>query len=352
LLKIKIGDNKLMSDKYSESLLLETCLISKADKSGKIIYANDKFCNVSGYTLEELVGQDHRIVNSGIHTKEFWQEMYKIVLKERKIWHGTVVNKRKDGELYYVKSWIQAMFDQNNQFIGYISVRQDITEITAAKDEIDKKNSYLEHAAKILRHDMHSGINTYIPRGISSLERRLSPEIIQQYKLEFPLKMLREGLSHTQKIYRGVFEFTNIVKQNRELTKALYNLKDILNEYLKTTAYKDQVIIEELPTILVNEPLFCTAIDNLIRNGLKYNDSDTKFVKIYVDNDELVIEDNGRGMTSKEFNYLSKPYTRKEGQKESGTGLGLNICLEILKMHGFSVSCDKLEKGTKIKIKI
>jgi signal transduction histidine kinase len=278
--------------------------------------------------------------------------MYRTVVKERKIWHATVINKRKDGQLYYVKSWIQAMFDKDDQFIGYISVRQDITEIINSRNEIDKKNSYLEHTAKILRHDMYSGINTCIPRGISSLERRLSPEIIQQYKLEFPLKMLKEGLSHTQKIYKGVFEFTNIVKQNRELTKSLYNLKNILNEYLRTTAYRDQVIIDDLPTTFVNEPLFCTAIDNLIRNGLKYNDSDTKFVKIYMENDHLIVEDNGRGMTSKEFAYLSKPYTRKEGQKENGTGLGLNICLEILKMHGFSVGCDKLENGTKIKIKI
>jgi signal transduction histidine kinase len=85
---------------------------------------------------------------------------------------------------------------------------------------------------------------------------------------------------------------------------------------------------------------------------LKYNDSDTKFVKIYFENDSMVIQDNGRGITQEDFNYLSQPYTRKEGQKESGTGLGLNICVAILKEHGFSVSCEKNEIGTKIKIKI
>ena len=57
-------------------------------------------------------------------------------------------------------------------------------------------------------------------------------------------------------------------------------------------------------------------------------------------------------MDCEEFEHLSKPYTRKEGQKESGTGLGLNICVEILKIHGFSVSCEKLQKGTKLKIKL
>ena len=337
---------------YSEFLLIETCLISKADKYGKITYANDKFCNTSGYSLEELVGKDHKIVNSGYHNKQYWRNMYDTVIKERKIWQDTVTNKRKNGELYYVKSWIQATFDKDNIFTGFISVRQDITEIIKAKNEIDKKNAYLEHAAKILRHDMHSGINTYIPRGVSSLERRLSPEIIKELKIESPIKMIKEGLNHTQKVYRGVYEFTNMVKQNAELTKQSYSLKQILNDYLTSTAYKDQVVISDLPTIFVNEALFCTAIDNLIRNGLKYNDSPTKYVKIYIENDVLIVEDNGRGMTPEEFEYLSRPYTRKEGQKETGSGLGLNICIEILKIHGFTVSCEKLQQGTKIKINL
>jgi signal transduction histidine kinase len=103
---------------------------------------------------------------------------------------------------------------------------------------------------------------------------------------------------------------------------------------------------------MVNESLFCTAIDNLIRNGLKYNDSDTKFVKIYYEDGLITIQDNGRGMTQEDFNHLSKPYTRKEGQKESGTGLGLNICVAILKEHGFRIDCDKNNIGTKITIKI
>lgn len=337
---------------YSESLLLETCLISKADKYGKITYANENFCRVSGYTKEELIGNDHKMVNSGYHTKEYWKEMYQTVIKERKIWQDTVTNKNKNGELYYVKSWIQATFDSEDNFTGFISVRQDVSEIVKAKNEIDKKNAYLEHAAKILRHDMHSGINTYIPRGVSSLERRLSPEIIKELKIESPLKMIKEGLNHTQKVYRGVYEFTNLVKQNAELTKSLYNLKQILVDYLSSTAYKDQVVISDLPIVIVNDALFCTAIDNLIRNGLKYNDSPTKYVKIYIENNVLIVEDNGRGMTSEEFEYLSRPYTRKEGQKETGSGLGLNICIEILKIHGFTVSCEKLQQGTKIKINL
>lgn len=234
------------------------------------------------------------------------------------------------------------------------------------KNDLSKKNIYLEHAAKIIRHDMHSGINTYIPRGLNSLQRRLDDE--QKKKLRAPLQLLGDGVKHAQKVYSGVYEFTNLVKENAQMSKTSNNIKQILDEYLSLTAYKNQVLLDDnLPTSLeVNEPLFCTAIDNLIRNGLKYNDSPTKWVKIYFEGNYnkgsfIIIEDNGRGMTQSEFDELSKPYVRKEGQKEKGTGLGLNICKAILKEHGFKLSIEEIEddpntieieSGTKMRIKI
>jgi len=470
-----VGESNKLSEQMFENdkFLDASAIISVADSKGKITYVNQRFTDVSGYSLEEVIGKDHNIVNSGTHTKEFWTEMYKTVIVDKGIWNAVCTNRAKDGSLYYVDTFIKARFD-NNKLVGFSSIRQDVTdlkrkemeisnrmnainrsnaviefdldgnirfandsflnvlgytqdeiagqhhslfiendykdseeykdfwkslregnffrgEITRRKKdgtliylqatynpilgndgkpyrimkiatdvtesynqqmEIEKKNTYLEHSAKILRHDMHSGINTYMPRGLSSLERRLSDDQIKELKLEAPLKMIKEGLRHTQKVYKGVYEFTNLVKKDVVLNRSECNLKDILEDYLSATAYRSQVIIEDLGTIDVNESLFCTAVDNLIRNGLKYNDSDTKFVKIYSEENYIYIQDNGRGITQEDFDHLSKPYTRKEGQKETGTGLGLNICVAILQEHGFDISCEKNEIGTKMKIKI
>jgi PAS domain S-box-containing protein len=469
-----VGESNKLSEQMFENdkFLDASAIISVADSKGKITYVNQRFTDVSGYSLEEVIGKDHNIVNSGHHPKEFWTEMYKTVIVDKGIWNAVCTNRAKDGSLYYVDTFIKARFD-NNKLVGFSSIRQDVTdlkrkemeisnrmnainrsnaviefdldgnirfandsflnvlgytqdeivgqhhslfteneykdseeykdfwnslregkffrgEITRRKKdgtliylqatynpilgsdgkpyrimkiatdvtesynqqmEIEKKNTYLEHSAKILRHDMHSGINTYMPRGLSSLERRLSEEQIKELKLESPLKMIKEGLRHTQKVYKGVYEFTNLVKKDVVLNKTECNLKDILEDYLSATAYRSQVIIEDLGTIDVNESLFCTAVDNLIRNGLKYNDSSTKFVKIYSEENYIYIQDNGRGITQEDFDHLSKPYTRKEGQKETGTGLGLNICVAILQEHGFEISCEKNEIGTKMKIK-
>jgi PAS domain S-box-containing protein len=481
---IKEGNKQKKQLIEIEKFIDEATLISKADSNGKITYVNKKFTEVSGYSMEEVLGKDHNIVNSGQHNKEFWKEMYKTIIKEKKIWNMIVTNKAKNGTLYYVDTYIKAEFDSDtNELIGFTSIRQDVSELKRkeldfryrmdainqsnmviefdingdikfannnfcksmgyelnelvgrhhsifienkstkeyvelweklssgqfvssefkrlTKDgkevwiqatynpifdnkgsvisimkiatditdkviqslEIDKKNTYLEHAAKILRHDMHSGINTYIPRGVSSLERRLTEEDIKNLKIEAPLKMIKEGLKHTQKVYKGVYEFTNLVKKEVVLSKTACNIKLILEDYLSSTSYKSQVILDEnLPVLVVNEALFCTSIDNLIRNGLKYNDSATKFVKIYFEAERkqfglrksyICVEDNGRGISQEEFEHLSKPYVRKEGQQETGSGLGLNICKSILHEHGFEITAEKLpECGTKLKIKV
>ena len=336
----------------ADKFIDKAAIISITDEKGKIVYVNEKFENVSGWKLKEVIGKDHSIVNSGTQPDGYWGKMYETVLRGE-IWNDVVCNKAKDGSLYYVDTYIRARFDKCGKLKGFSSIRQDVTKIMEQSAELNRKNTYLEHAAKILRHDMHSGINTYIPRGISSLERRLKPEDIQKLKIEAPLKMIKEGLTHTQKVYKGVYEFTNLVKKDVVLDKELCNLKQILDSYLTSTSYKSQVIIKDLPTVDVNEALFCTAVDNLIRNGLKYNDSDTKVVTIFMENDStLAIQDNGRGITQEDFDYLSRPYTRKEGQKEAGTGLGLNICVAILKEHGFNITCEKNEIGTRMKIKI
>jgi len=471
---VKEGNDLSRRNKETEKFLNTAAIISITDNKGKITYVNDKFEEVSGWTLKEVMGKDHSIVNSDTQPEGYWGKMYQTVMKGE-IWNDVVTNKSKSGEFYYVDTYIKARFDKDGKLEGFSSIRQDVTDlkkkeveirnrmnainksnaviefdlngniifanelflntmgystidevvgkhhsmfideehsksdeyrlfwdklkggtlftgevnrikkdgslvylqatynpivgldgkiyrimkiatdITSSYEqrrEIEKKNTYLEHAAKILRHDMHSGINTYMPRGLNSLERRLKPEDITDLKIEAPIRMIKEGLKHSQKVYKGVYEFTNLVKKDVVLNKTECNLKDILNDYLSSTAYSSQVIIDELPTIEVNEALFCTAIDNLIRNGLKYNDSDTKFVKINSDKSYLYIQDNGRGITQEDFNHLCKPYTRKEGQKESGTGLGLNICVAILEEHGFEITCEKNEIGTKMKIKI
>jgi len=215
--------------------------------------------------------------------------------------------------------------------------------------DINTKNTYLEHAARIIRHDMHSGINTYIPRGISSLEKRLTAEDIKNLKIEGSIKMIREGLDHTQKVYKSVYEFTNLVKQNVLLEKKELEIKKLLEMYFAKTSYFKQIKIDELPSLEVNPTLFCNAIENLVKNGLKYNKSENKEVLIFIEDNYIIVQDNGVGMTDEEFKKHIKSFSKED---KGEIGLGLNISIAILKEHGYDLECERNEIGTKIKIKI
>lgn len=328
-------------------------LVVMLDMNGDIISANSKFCNLTGFTESELKYKNHRQLVSKEYSKskeyvEFWE-----TLRLGQSVTGEFERIGKGGKSCWIFGNYTPIQNRDGKYDKVLKIAVDVTLQHESEEIVNQKNSYLEHAAKILRHDMHSGINTYMPRGLTSLRRRLSLEQIKELKIESPLKMLEEGLRHTQKVYSGVKEFTNLVKEDVQLDKQSYNLKEILSNYLSSTSYNKQVVIDRLPTIDVNEPLFCTAIDNLIRNGLKYNDSPTKSVMIFMENDStLVVQDNGRGMNQQEFVELSKPYTRRKDQEESGSGLGLNICIAILREHGFSITAEKINPGTKLRIKI
>ena len=324
--------------------------VVELDMQGNIISVNPIFCLLTGYTKSELVNMNHKDL---IDLKTFPEKEYKAfwnTLKRGKAVTGEFKRISKDGTPIWIYGNYNPIKDPYGETYRILKIASDITAEKATQVEVTKKNAYLEHAAKILRHDMHSGINTYIPRGLSSLKRRLSAQQIKELKIESPLKMIEEGLTHTQKIYKGVKEFTNLVKKDAKLDKEPVDLKQALESYLGSTSYIKQVIIEPLKVCNVNESLFCTAVDNLIRNGLKYNDSSTKVVKIYTEGDSLVVEDNGRGMTQEDFEKLSQPYARKENQKEAGSGLGLNICLAIMEEHGFTITAEKLQQGTKLRI--
>lgn len=344
-------ENQKINDKLKA--INNSNIVVVYDSKGNVVKANNNFCKAVGFTQEEIVGLHHMLfVPNDIVKSKKYRDFWKKLRNGENI-KNKFKRVKKSGDIIWLYGSYNPIKSGSGAVYQVINVASDVTGEHNAQLELRNKNTYLEHAAKILRHDMHSGINTYIPRGIKSLERRIKPEQIKELKIETSLRLIKDGLDHAQRVYRGVFEFTNLVKKNAVLEKNEHDLANILKDYLKKTAYADQVIIEDLPVMLVNEALFCTGIDNLIRNGLKYNDAKTKFVRIeMLDEKHLVIIDNGRGMSQKDFDKLSQPYERKEGQKEKGTGLGLNISVAIFKEHGFQMSVEKLDIGTMIKVKI
>ncbi len=357
-LRYLVQDYKVMQRYNIEKLraIEQSALVAIFTPKGILKDMNQNMATFFGFEKVDVIDKHHSFLcpkdfADSNEYKELWSR-----LESGEFIVGTFRRISKYGDEKWLIGSYNPIFDTQGNVLEIMKIATDVTEDFKLRREIQNKNTYLEHAAKILRHDMHSGINTYIPRGLRSLKRRLSEDVITNLKLESPIRLIEEGLSHTQKVYKGVKEFTNLVKPNSKLATEIINIGDSLADYLRSTAYKDQVALDRLPMLKINEPLFCTAIDNMIRNGLKYNDSDFKLVAItMIDDEHLAVIDNGRGMTQNQFEEYCKPYLRQDNQKETGTGLGLNIAIAILREHGFAVSCDhnpKENEGTTIRIKV
>lgn len=120
-------------------------LVSVADRAGLITYANDAFCEVSGYQREELMGNDHRMINSGTHPAEFFRDMW-TTLRSGNIWRGEICNRRKDGRLYWVSATLTPFLDRDGKVYQYVAIRTDITRMKESQEELTASKERLEEA--------------------------------------------------------------------------------------------------------------------------------------------------------------------------------------------------------------
>ena len=119
-------------------------IVSITDGVGRILYANDKFCEISGYSRQELLGKDHRIINSGFHPKAFFSAMWSMLLSGR-VWHGEVCNRSRAGDLYWVQSTIVPMRNDAGALTQFISIRTDITARKLLQASITATQARLRH---------------------------------------------------------------------------------------------------------------------------------------------------------------------------------------------------------------
>lgn len=339
----------------------ESSIVAITDQKGNIKYANHNFCKISKFSYEELIGKDHRIINSGHHSKEFIRNLW-VTIANGKIWRGELKNKAKDGTYYWVDTTIVPFLDEKGKPYQYVAIRADITQRKLAEEEIIILNEALEKRVKerteeiesfsySVSHDLRGPLRAV--NGFAKiLEEDYSTVIDDEGK-----RLLAEVQYNAQKMGLLIDDLLAFARLGRqEVKRAPVDMNQLtamaVREITQTTNHKAQIKIKKLLPVMADYSLLEHVMSNLISNAIKYSSkNENPYVEIRSKrgNQEIIysVTDNGVGFEMQYSHKLFGVFERLHSAEEfPGTGVGLAIAYRIIKKHKGKIWGESLqEKG-------
>lgn len=334
----------------------QSTIVAITDQRGIINFVNDAFCRISKYPREELLGQDHRIINSGYHPKEFIRELW-TTIASGKVWKGDLKNRAKDGSIYWVDTTIVPFFDADGKPYQYIAIRHEITQLKLAEEKILQQAAELKRAAQLsfvgelaagLAHEIKNPL-AGIQGTVDILIRRRDPSDPETEALQ----AIRHEVERIDGTVRALLERARprlVSVRASSLTEIVGRAVNLARAQSGNEAAPGQrVKIEFSPPadpiiIPIDAPLIEDAVLNLIINAIESADGDGQVTIRVAQNDpeadfedEAIIEvsDNGRGISEADLLRVFNPFfTTRPG----GTGLGLPAVRRIARAHGGGVA--------------
>jgi PAS domain S-box-containing protein len=321
----------------------QAAIVAATDERGRITYVNDKFCEISQYRREELLGQDHRIVNSGYHTREFMQDLWRTIARGT-VWRGEIRNRAKDGTFYWVDTTIVPFLDSAGQPRQYLAIRYDVTARKRAEELLRAQATLaqLGQLAAVVAHEVRNPL-AGLRAGLQVLDGRVS-EARDRSAIAAMIQRI-DGLNAK---VEDLLLYARPRPPRRQPVELLTLLREVASTAQASTGRADAPIPVSGPELRANaDPeMLRAALLNLTINACQA--APGREVEVRVDDAgaacRIAIADRGHGVPAVIREHLFEPFVTT---RVSGTGLGLAIVKRLVDLQDGTIElADRAGGGT------
>lgn len=316
----------------------QSAILATTNVKGDITFVNDTFCEISKYSRDELMGQNHRILNSGLHPKDFFKEMWRAIAHGQ-VWRGELRNRAKDGSIYWVDTTIVPFLDQRGRPYQYVSIRYDITERKATEARLQDQASLaqLGRMAAVVAHEVRNPL-AGIRGALQVIGQRMAPEqpergiVAEIVNRVDTLNAIVEDLLLFARPRTPVIRAVTFDELVAKLCTQLANDPSFAEIELDLAAADAQMHVDP--------EMFTLVMLNLMNNAAQAMKGHGRItVSLHRDAKwfDVRVADAGPGMTPEIQARLFEPFFTT---KARGTGLGLATARRIIESHGGTLTLD------------
>ena len=336
----------------------EAAIVAITDRAGQILYCNQKFAEVSGYSCAELVGRNHRLVNSGHHPREFFQALYRTIASGA-VWRGTIQNRKKNGELYWVDTTIVPNLGADGRPETYTAIRFDVSDHVRALKALEVAQDEARRAAQVrdrffanISHEVRTPLNAVLGLASALAHTALTERQAQMLALITgagdSLRRVLDDMLDLSKMQAGQFRLAPAPFDLREEIAAVVDMRAATAE--QGDVALSVVFSDAADGLVMGDGVRVTQIvSNLVSNAVKFTPAGR--VEVRVDlysgsaGERLMIEvqDTGIGFDPETAARLFHPFVQADdtiSREFGGTGLGLSICRSLAELMGGEITAE------------